>query len=270
MRLGIVTYLIAKDWDLDTIIKRCRKLGYEGVELRTTHAHKVEVNLSLVERKVVKKKFEGSPVKLVGLGSAFDYHSPDKSELKKNIEGTKEYIKLAADVGAEGVKVRPNAFPAPSRRGPWRNTKKKSPVGKGVSREKTIEQIGLSLREVASFGAEYGIKIRLEVHGSETSHPPYIRKMVDTADHSNLYVCWNSNMTDLDQKGSIKGHFALLKEKIGLVHINELWNEYPWKELFASLKDVGYQGFCLAEIPDTPDPERLLRYYKALFEAYRC
>ena len=45
-QLGIVTYNIAKDWDLPTILSRLGKLDYEGVELRTTHAHKVEVNLS--------------------------------------------------------------------------------------------------------------------------------------------------------------------------------------------------------------------------------
>ena len=45
MQLGIVTYNIAKDWDLPTILSRLEKLGYAGVELRTTHAHKVEVDL---------------------------------------------------------------------------------------------------------------------------------------------------------------------------------------------------------------------------------
>lgn len=251
LKLGIVTYQIGQNWDLDTIINRCSELGYEGVELRTTHAHRVEVDLSQRERKGVRKKFESSAVKLVGLGSAFEYHSTSEEELKKNIEGTKEYIKLAADVGAEGVKVRPNDLPD------------------GIPTEKTIEQIGLSLREVCSFADDYGIKIRLEVHGQGTSHPPYIRKMADIADHSNLYVCWNSNITDLDDSASITGSFDLLKEKIGLVHINELWKEeYPWRELFSLLKDAGYQGFCLAEIPDSSEPESLLRYYKALFNAY--
>jgi hypothetical protein len=40
-QLGIVTYNIAKDWDLSTILTKLDALGYEGVELRTTHAHKV-------------------------------------------------------------------------------------------------------------------------------------------------------------------------------------------------------------------------------------
>ena len=46
MQLGIVTYNIAKDWDLPTIFEKLEKLGYDGVELRTTHAHKVEVDLT--------------------------------------------------------------------------------------------------------------------------------------------------------------------------------------------------------------------------------
>ena len=54
-QLGIVTYNIAKDWDLPTILSRLEKLGYEGVELRTTHAHKVEVNLSKQDREDVRK-----------------------------------------------------------------------------------------------------------------------------------------------------------------------------------------------------------------------
>lgn len=250
MKLGIVTYMIAADWDIDTIIKKCEKLGYEGVELRTGHKHRVEVTLSKNEREKVKEKFKDSLVKLVGLGSAFEYHSPDKEELRRNIEGTKGYIKLAADVGAEGVKVRPNAFPT------------------GIPREKTIEQIGLSLREVASFGTDYGIKVRLEMHGEGTSYPHYIKQIVDMADHPNLYVCWNSNMTDIDETGSIDKNFSLLADKIDIVHINELWNEYPWITLFKLLKGRNFKGFCLAEILSNPEPERILRYYKSLFEAY--
>lgn len=250
MKLGIVTYMIAAEWDIDTIIEKCSKLGYEGVELRTTHKHGVEPSLSKEEREVVRKKFESSPVKLVGLGTACEYHSPDREELKKNIEETKAFVLLAKDVGAEGVKVRPNAFP------------------EGIPKEKTIEQIGKSLREVSAFASDYGIKIRLEVHGYETCHPPYIRQMVDIADHPNLYICWNSNMPDMDETGSIKKYFNLLKDKIEICHINELTNEYPWLELFSLLQEMKFEGFCLAEVAASPEPERFLAYYKALFEAY--
>ena len=42
MRLGLVTYLWGKDWDLPTVIANCEKADVLGVELRTEHAHGVE------------------------------------------------------------------------------------------------------------------------------------------------------------------------------------------------------------------------------------
>jgi sugar phosphate isomerase/epimerase len=54
------------------------------------------------------------------------------------------------------------------------------------------------------------------------------------------------------------------------VHITELCKpEYPWSELFARLKGIGYQGYTLAEIPASEDAERLMRYYRALWLAYQ-
>ncbi|NOY80370.1 MAG: sugar phosphate isomerase/epimerase [Kiritimatiellaeota bacterium] len=246
MKLGIVTYNIAKDWDLPTIIEVCETVGLAGVELRTTHAHGVEVSLSGAERAAVRRKFEESDVELVGLGSAFEYHSPDPEELRRNLEGTREYIRLAADVGAGGVKVRPNSLPD------------------SVPVEETLEQIGRALREIGAFGAEHGIEVRLEVHGRGTSLPEHICTILDVADHPNVKACWNSNRTDIGEDGSIAANFALLGDRIGLVHINELWSDYPWREEFALLNGIGYAGFTLAEIPGMPDRDaavRLLRYY---------
>ena len=50
--------MISADWDIDTIIKRCKDLKYGKVELRTTHKHSVEMALFKEEREEVKKKFE--------------------------------------------------------------------------------------------------------------------------------------------------------------------------------------------------------------------
>lgn len=250
MQLGIVTYSIGKDWDLDTLIANCEETGFDGVELRTTHAHGVEVELSAAERAAVRKRFDDSKVEIVGLGSAFEYDAIDPGELKQHIEGTKEYIRLAHDLGVSGIKVRPN----------------KIHVDEGVEIETTLAQIGVSLAECGEFARDLGVQIRLEVHGRTTSDPVNIRKIMDYADHDNVFVCWNSNMTDLAD-GSIDGNFASLQEYIRLVHITELWNEYPWRRLFELLRQSGYSGFCLAEIPASADAVRLMRYYRALWRA---
>jgi len=250
-RLGIVTYNIAKDWDVPTIIKNCAEAKFQGVELRTTHKHGVEVNLTKEQRAEVKKRFADSPVQLMGLGSAFDFHTPDQAKLRADIAATKEYIILAQDVGATGVKVRPNGLP------------------KGVPKEKTLEQIGKSLRELGEFGAQHGQQIRLEVHGPETQFPPNIKTILDVADHTNVGACWNSNQTDLDGEG-FDHNFNLLKNKIFSVHMRDLYlDEYPFRKLLAGLNDVGFTGYCLAEIPESSDPLRVMRYFRSLWLAYQ-
>lgn len=251
MKLGSVTYNMAKDWDVPTLIKNFEATGFEGVELRTTHAHGVEVSLNKSERAEVKKRFADSKVELMGLGSAFDYHTPDQSKLRKDIEATKEYIVLARDVGASGVKVRPNGLP------------KEVPV------EKTLEQIGRSLRELAQFAADHGQQIRLEVHGTGTSLLPNIKRIIEVADHKNAGVCWNSNQTDLEGAG-FEHNFDLVKDKIFVVHMRDLYlGEYPFRRLLARLNEIGFAGYCLAEIPPSADPLRVMRYYRALWLAYQ-
>src|SRR5688572_6258750 len=67
LKLGTVTYNIARDWDLPTLIKNLTEVGFDAVELRTTHKHGVELSLSPAARAEVRKQFEGSAVKLGGL-----------------------------------------------------------------------------------------------------------------------------------------------------------------------------------------------------------
>jgi len=251
MKLGTVTYNLAQDWDVPTIIKNCEATGFQGVELRTTHKHGVEVSLTGAQRAEVKKRFADAKVELMGLGSAFDYHTPDQQKLRRDMAATKEYIVLARDVGATGVKVRPNGLP------------KEVPV------EKTLEQIGKSLRELGEFAKDHGQMIRLEVHGAGTSLLPNIRRIMDVADHSNVGVCWNSNPTDLDGAG-FDHNFDLVKDKIVAVHLRDLYVEdYPFRKLFARLNAIQFSGFCLAEIPPSTDPLRVMRYFRALWLAYQ-
>ena len=253
MKLGLVTYNLAKDWDVPTIVAMCEKTGFQGVELRTSHAHGVEVALTPAQRAEVKQRFDDSAVELAGLGSAFEYDSPDPEAVRKNIEGTRDYVRLAADVGAPGVKVRPNRLHE----------------DEGVPKEKTLEQIGLALRECGQFAQDHGIEIRLEVHGRDTCLLPNIKTILDAADHDNVFACWNSNMQDRDENGRIDDNYALVRGKIGLVHITDLANpDYPWRTLFRLLAADGYTGFTLAEIGQpSAEPERFMKYYRALWLA---
>jgi sugar phosphate isomerase/epimerase len=254
LHLGTVTYNIAKDWDVPTIIKNLTEAGFEAVELRTTHKHGVEITLTPAQRVEVRKQFDASPVKIGGLGTTCEYQAEDPAVVRKNIDETKEWIKLAKDLGSPSVKVRPNGLP--------RNAK--------VPEEKTLEQIGKSLAECAAFAQDNGIKLQLEVHGETTQRVPRIRKIFDYAGNPPaLRACWNSNQTDL-LDGGWDSNFNLLKNQIGQVHMRDLMlDEYPWRKLISGLKDMNFQGYCFAEIPESTDPIRVLKYFRGMFRAYQ-
>jgi hydroxypyruvate isomerase len=235
MKFGLVTYQWGKDWDLPTLISNCVKTGFLGVELRTQHAHKVETSLNAAQRNEVKKRFADSSIVCVGYGSNFEFHSPDPKILRQNIDQTKEYIRLCKDIGASGIKVKPNNIP------------------KEVPKEKTISQIASSLNEVGKYASDFGLKVRLEVHGTLTQEIPNIKAIMEEVSEPNVKICLNSNDTDLLPPG-LEVNFASVKKWIGdTVHIRELGiTNYPYKQLFNFLAGNNYNGWILLEASTEP------------------
>lgn len=248
MQLGFVTYQWGAAWDLPTLLKNLKETGFAGAELRTTHKHGVELSLNEAQRKETAQKFEDAGVELIGFGTTCEYQSPDPAVVQKNIDETKAWIKLAHDTGATGVKVRPNGLP------------KEVPV------EKTLEQIGKALHQCGQFGEDYGIDIRVEVHGPGTCELPNFARIMQVADHPNVKTCWNCNREDVHGAG-LEANFKLVQETIGTVHLHDLITGYPWKELFGLLKAAHFDGWTLLEAEtQTADPIRVMKYYRRVWE----
>lgn len=236
MKLGLVTYNWAKDWDIPTIIKNCTETGVLGVELRVDHAHGVNYNMSAAEREEVKKQFADSPVEIVGMGTNEDYHSPDPEVVKQKIENTRKWLELSRDVGGSGVKVKPNAFP------------------KDVAKEKTIEQIGKSFNEIGKMALDMGQQIRIEVHGRETQLLPNMAAMMEYVENEGAKICWNCNMQDLEGEG-LEYNFNLVKDKFSdTAHVREFnVGEYPYQQLMDLFVAMDYDGWILMENRTKPD-----------------
>ena len=236
MQIGLVTYQWGKDWDLPTLIKNCETAGFAAVELRTQHAHSVEPILSTTERDEVKKRFADSPLVCAGYGSNQEYHSPDQAVLRKQIEGSFELVKLCHDIGATGLKVKPNNLP------------------KEVEPEKTLAQIAASLNEVGKFAQDYNQEIRVEVHGRHTQLPANMKMIFDQITEENVKICWNCNDQDLVEPG-LEHNFNLLNPWFGkTVHVRE-FNEgdYPYSQLFDLFTAMDYSGLILLEARTQPE-----------------
>ena len=246
MRLGAVTYNVLKDFDLDSLIRILESTGFEAVELRTGHKHGVEPSLSPEERTKVRRKFDNSKVHLLSFGTTCEFQSPDAAVRKQQVATGRQFIDLAHDTGAFAIKVRPNGLP------------------KDVPQETTIRNIAGSLRELGDAGLAKGIEIWMEVHGRDTQNPPVSAAIMKATGHKNVGLCWNSNPTDVTN-GSVKSSFELLRQWVRNAHINELPSGYPYRELFALMRGAGYDRYTLCECPESKEPERFLRYYRALW-----
>jgi len=250
LHLGLVTYNVAKSWDLDTVLRLVGEAGLEGVEFRSTHAHGVEPSLSRSERAEVRRKCVAAGMKQVSLGTACEFQSPDPAVVRKNVEEVREWVLLARDLGAKGIKVRPNGLP------------------EGVPVEKTLEQIGQALTECGGFASDHGVEIWVEVHGQGTKEPANMRRIMDACGHPVVGITWNSNDSDV-KGGSVRESFDLLQPFIRCCHITDLWSDYPYAELFSLLAGSGYRRFTLCEFPESvaaSDGAAWLRRYRKRWE----
>ncbi len=247
MLLGAVTYNVLKDWDVNTIVRNLQAAGFEAVELRTGHKHLIEPTINAAAREGLKTFFEHSKVRLLSFGSTCEFQSPDPAERKRQVAVAKTFIELAHDTGAWGVKVRPNGLPK-----------------EDVPLDTTVGRIADALRELGDYGMGRGVEIWMEVHGRTTQDPPVAAAIMKAARHDSVGLCWNSNPTDVVD-GSVKKSWDLLRPWVKNAHINELTSDYPWRELFALMKKSGYERYTLCEAAESKEPERFLRYYKALW-----
>jgi len=252
-QLGLVTYNVPAGWDLPTILRICKKVGIAAVECRTTHKHGVEPSLTAEQRKDVKKQFADSGIVFWGSGSVCEFHSDQPAVVKKNIEDCKAFIGLVKDLGGRGVKVRPNG------------------VAKGMTTENACEQIGKALIECGKAASDAGIEICVEVHGAIVALPKNMKAIMSACGHKSVGVTWNSNASDLVE-GKLDAGFDLLAEHIRSCHINDLTNDkagkYPYRDLFAKLKKIGYDRYTMCEVGKsyTPDEgEKFLTDYKQLW-----
>jgi sugar phosphate isomerase/epimerase len=245
--LGSVTYNLLKDYDLDTIIRTLETVGYEAVELRTEHKHGVEPSIDAAERARVRRRFESSKVRLLSYGTTCRFQSPDPAERARQLEVAKSFVDLAHDTGALAIKLQPMGLPP------------------NVPQENAIQYFGASMRQLGEYGAGKRIEIWMEVHGNGTQNPPVAAALLRAAGHDNVGACWNSNPTDV-QNGSVKESFALLRPWIRNVHLHELTDDqYPFRELFALLRESGYNRYTLAEVAESKETERYMRMFKALW-----
>ena len=186
-------------------------------------------------------------MRLLSFGTTCEFHPPIPPCASKQVDEGKQFVELAHDTGAWGVKVRPNGF------------------AKEVSREKTIENIGACLRELGEFGTGYGVEIWMEVHGRETQVPPVAAAIMKATDTQQCRAVLEFQSHRRGQRLASSRASSCCAHGSKSCHINELASGYPYRELFALMRRTKYDRWTLCECGESKEPERFLQYYRALW-----
>jgi sugar phosphate isomerase/epimerase len=249
MKLSLLTYLLGKDYPLDELLAVCVGYGYRGVECRAQlgHKHGIELETTPEERAAIKARFAASPVNLAGISTSCRFEFAEAEKVAEQVEMAKQFVDLAADVGAPQVRVFGNAFP------------------KGSDKEQVVRRVGESLRAIAEHASPRGVDCNLEMHG-DFYYWEHALRAVQIADHPRVGIVYNCDPRET-RWGPIRTSIEPIAPYLRHIHMHNLESDdYPYPELFRILRNLGYAGYLSLECGGSLDPERCIALYAKLFE----
>lgn len=262
MKFGTHIYVLTDSWSDDNcrpILDQCKELGLDSVELAVgddvhftpaltrRHAEALDLDLTI------------SPGGVWPL--ACDLSSPDAADRAAGLTWHKQQIDLAAELGAlaycgatyghTGVvrKERPNP--------------------------EEYRRIAPQLHELAEYGARHGVAVVLEPMSHFRTHlvntPQQIKRLVDMADHDNLYILLDTYhlITEILDFAAGIHHVA---DKLWAIHACEnnrgrpMPNGLvPWGEVCQALLDTGFTGYILLESYNSSIRDGDFAYERGMF-----
>jgi len=250
MKLSIMTYQIAKDWDLDTYLRVARQSGCVGVEFRVEMGfrHGVELERTAEERRAIKAKCAEAGIDIACIATGCRFHFPEPEKRAEQVALAKQYVQLAADLGCGRIRVFGNDLPP------------------DVEKRRVVGFVGNSLRDIAEFSEPLGVDVLLEMHGDFNDWRT-ATVAAEWANHPRVAIIYNCDQRDVVE-GSVRECFEGIQHLLRHVHFHHLLADYPYKELLALLKGMDYQGYLSAELPASDDPETVMGLTAALMREY--
>jgi sugar phosphate isomerase/epimerase len=260
VKLSLLTYNMARSWELPRILEMARQGGFAGIELRTesNHSHGAEMESTPEQRREIRHRVQDAYLEIACLGLSSRFDTPDAGKRREVVERTRRYVELAADVGCGRLRVFGNDMP------------QEGPGGDAPpDRETVVRYVGDALRDLAEFAAPHGVDILLEMHG-QFNYWHFARTAVEHAAHQGVGLVYNCDVRDT-VGGSVASTYDRVRHLIRHVHMHAFTRGYPYPELFGLLQRDGYRGYCSSEIDqEAPTPEDYLLMYGQLFRAWQA
>lgn len=251
MKLSLLTYLLGKDMTLAELLEVCQSSRIPGIEFRAelNHKHGVELERTAEERAEIRRRCADAQVAVACLATGCKFEDPEADKRQEDIDRAKQYVDLAADIGAPRIRVFGNAFPA-----------------EGITQAEVVANVGAALREIAEHSATRDVDVCLEMHG-DFYWWEHALNAVRLADHPRVGIVHNCDPREM-KFGPIANFYEPVKTYLRHVHLHDLENGYPYPALLALLKRDGYAGYLSLEANASEEPRRVIAIYAELFRAW--
>jgi len=257
MKLSFCT-LGCPDWDLDTIAKQGRELGFDGVELRGIAGEHIGPEETPEARTDIRQRFTDAGLEVACIMGYSSFTSPDAEQRAESIRVADCFIEVARDVGCPTLRVFGGVFG-------------------DLNRDEAVASVVDGLRQLAPKAEKLGVRIAIETH-DDWCVGDNIREVVESVGSSALGVCWDvSNAFFIEP---MQKTFEAIREHIVHVHFKDAVRKDDGKvqsvlpgtgdvDMAGALQllvDAGYDGWLSFEWekkwePELPDPEVAFPHY---------
>jgi len=224
--------------------QRARELGFEGIELGVGKDYDQTELWNAEGRKRLRGISEAAGVLTpsICLHSYWTYSFADEDGAMRDraLRLAREAAVAAKEMGADNILV------------PFTNP---DSVEAELARERWIA----GMKEAAPAAEEAGVVYCLENVGTPFANKPEdIIAIVDAIDSPAVKVYYDAGNAIKSGNDPLRA-IALLKERIGQVHVKEISGHFlgdgivPWPKIIEALRDIGYSGWFMLETDATKD-----------------
>ncbi|HET6423213.1 MAG TPA: sugar phosphate isomerase/epimerase family protein [Planctomycetaceae bacterium] len=170
--------LACPDWTWFDVVKHGPEYGYQGVEIRLLSRETnllQNPDLGSGQRAARRQELKDAGFQVAGLASSVRFDAREASERANQLEQGRRYIELAADLGAEFIRVFGDQLPDDT-----------------VGREAVMQQIADGLRTLGEAAQPAGVQILLETHGDFSASPP-AAEVMRRVNHPHVGLVWDTH-----------------------------------------------------------------------------
>src|SRR5947207_264851 len=106
MKLGFMTSVCPK-YTLPELLQAAKRHGYQGIEPRVEwqHGHGIELTASPKQLSAIRRSFEEAGIAVTCLATGCRFQTEDKAKNAAELEKLRQYIPVAAAVGAPVIRI---------------------------------------------------------------------------------------------------------------------------------------------------------------------